>query len=152
MHIPNLRRLCHTFPMTESLVPVVCDGITSIICKARIHEIAWYQSPCASFTGIAVDDHHILRACYKWILIIKNYLYIKNLIIILTIKKSMHELASLKKYMQSGWMMILPIEGLHPVLKSSRIVRPSRHIENSVVGSMSFSKEVSNLLGTAIRI
>ena len=57
----------------------------------------------------------------------------------------MHELASLKKHMQSRWVMILPIEGLHSVLKPGRIVGPSWHIEHSVVGSMPLSEEVSNL-------
>ena len=64
----------------------------------------------------------------------------------------MHELASLKKHMQSWWVMILPIEGLHSVLKPARIVGPSRHIEHFVVGSMPLSEEVCDLKGAAIRI
>ena len=60
LHIPYLRRLCHSSPMTKSLPSIVVNRLLCTLTHSTEYQKATYKGPGSPFTCITVDNDDVL--------------------------------------------------------------------------------------------
>ena len=65
LDIPLLRRLCHTFAMTEPLPAIVGDCLLGVLSEPTEQKVAADESTGASLPSIAMNNDYISSVLYK---------------------------------------------------------------------------------------